>query len=690
MLPWTGTPPPVRRLSQLPCFNKHYPLIWLALYGLLGSISCDPGPDAQRPAAAPDAALPPGPGTDAVSSLALPANARRAGEALTHPAAVRATELVNSAVVENRLEGFAEAEAVIREALDTKPEQAELYEALGGLTVERHLHLSQRGMSPGEELEHALQHYQRALRLEPGRRTTRLAQARLYEIQARPDRAMAIYDEMLAVEPEDPWLLMSKGGVLMTQQRYAEAIPALQASADRYRELGDDYTVALLLGMLGRCHVRLGQDERAEEVLLSSVEQLQALSPQPGQAPVACPYTALGQLYRRAGEDARGVELFVEAADFERHRPDTQYEAAAYFYATGDLDRAQHYIARAIELGDDPSFRELEAQIQAALDAGVAGGAPLLPLAGDEPDAQDPVLTAALEAFRLQAYSEAEGLLEPSVDADSSVRAVVVKSWILLLDKRYDDAEALLARVEAKGTEPDAVHVTRAHLALARKDYPAAERHLDQVPLLRGNGASNTWSQAVERMGCLASGWSLANQHRHRDAIGWFERILRADNDDRFALLGKGNAHNALGEHDQAAVCFERVLERHPDDPYALAELGLVALNMGDDQAAEALFLQAREASPQAYTCPHEGLGMVYLRQGKQAQARQAFEQAIAINPDIEFQKYNGLARIHMAEGRLDEAEALLERSLENYPYENEATELLAELEALRGGRAGP
>ncbi len=46
-----------------------------------------------------------------------------------------------------------------------------------------------------------------------------------------------------------------------------------------------------------------------------------------------------------------------------------------------------------------------------------------------------------------------------------------------------------------------------------------------------------------------------------------------------------------------------------------------------------------------------------------------------------------GLARIHMEAGQLDRAEALLHKSRANFPHDDEAAELLAEIDRLRRAR---
>ncbi|MHB8154883.1 MAG: tetratricopeptide repeat protein, partial [Candidatus Omnitrophota bacterium] len=69
-------------------------------------------------------------------------------------------------------------------------------------------------------------------------------------------------------------------------------------------------------------------------------------------------------------------------------------------------------------------------------------------------------------------------------------------------------------------------------------------------------------------------------------------------------------------------------------------------------------------------------------RAGKTKEAEENFKKAIELNPNIEYKKYNGLAKIYLKKGRYQEAKELLEKSIKNYPYDNEARELLKQIES--------
>jgi len=69
------------------------------------------------------------------------------------------------------------------------------------------------------------------------------------------------------------------------------------------------------------------------------------------------------------------------------------------------------------------------------------------------------------------------------------------------------------------------------------------------------------------------------------------------------------------------------------------------------------------------------------MRKGKLADAKKHLQKAIDINPNIEFKKFNALAKIYIDEGRIEDAKKLLTKSIENYPYDDEAKRMLKEIE---------
>jgi tetratricopeptide (TPR) repeat protein len=143
-----------------------------------------------------------------------------------------------------------------------------------------------------------------------------------------------------------------------------------------------------------------------------------------------------------------------------------------------------------------------------------------------------------------------------------------------------------------------------------------------------------------------------------------------------------GNAYNAIGEYAKAEKYFKQVLQIDPNNEYALAQLGTVYMNRGDSIKSEELLKESLRINNSTYSCPYEGLGLLYLKKGRLKEAEENFKKAIEINPETEYRKYNGLARIYISQSKYKEAEQLLLKSISNYPNNNEARELLKELES--------
>ena len=289
----------------------------------------------------------------------------------------------------------------------------------------------------------------------------------------------------------------------------------------------------------------------------------------------------------------------------------------------------------------------------------------------------------------------------PELDIPDRDGLRALHGYVLLVRQAYDDAHEVfdaLARSESGAAQ---AAVGLGHLAIVRQEYRRAEELLRPAvtkgdALWTGGGRAKAAAETGSfawlhyRMAALGLAWAAANQNRNEQALAYYDRILTHTPDDTFALLGKGNSLSALLRLDEADAVLRRVLARDARNPFALAELGLVHYNRGDHQKAEDAFARALEQDDEKYTCPYEGLGLVYLRQGRTDEARRHFEKAIRIDPDIEYKKYNGLARIYIAEGRHDEARRLLLKSIENYPYDDEARRLLKTLPPAAEGPPAP
>jgi tetratricopeptide (TPR) repeat protein len=266
--------------------------------------------------------------------------------------------------------------------------------------------------------------------------------------------------------------------------------------------------------------------------------------------------------------------------------------------------------------------------------------------------------------------------LSLSMNSSDKQQALQFKGFILIMQEDYSQAELLFNRLLKEYGTDCATLSGLGHIANARKDYKTARNYFEQAI---SSGADIRPEDRT--IALLGLGWVNANEHKHREAIAFYQKVLKEEPLQIVALVSLGNAYNWLGEYDQAEKYFKRALEIDANNEYALAELGTVYLNKGDIKKSKELLAESLKINSSTYSCPYEGLGLLYLKQGKSKEAEESFKKAIQINPDIEYRKYNGLAKIYIKEGKFKEAKPLLLKSIENYPQDSEAKELLEQIE---------
>ncbi len=421
----------------------------------------------------------------------------------------------------------------------------------------------------------------------------------------------------------------------------------------------------------GRTLLRLVRLEEAEAATFKAVKLAQAIN---NVYAVQRAKNTLGRIYVAQGRHEKARRLFKHAIlrqnRFLYHHTDGTHWGCAY-QGLGELYSA---------LGRATTEAMVKAQGR-------------VPVPVDERDHAS-LYAAALVHYHAGNTGQALRYVDRALKLAPRSRYKVLRGFLLLFHKNYAQAKKVFRQAGAVRPAIPGPSAGLGHLAIIRKDYAAARRHLDaSLTTLRvSDDYSDTSTRRnylmVYRMTLMGLGWAAANQNRHLEAVRHFDRILARNGHDLLGLLGKGNSLLGLGRVVEARSVFEQVLKKHPANRYALAELAVIRMSRGDHAGAERGFKKALEQDSQHYTCPYEGLGLLYLRQGKIAAAKKNLQKAIRINPDIEYKKFNALARIYIDEGRPEEAEALLRRSIKNYPHDPEAARLLRRLTALaRKGR---
>ena len=596
----------------------------------------------------------------------------------------RAEALLSAARAPDDRRKIKQAEALLGRARVDYSNDYRVYLALAKLEVEKSRIFSNSEPSLATQDPYLVKKLlDKALSLNPRSIESLVELARYHESREDWGASLAVNNKALELtKAPNLWLDNMKfevqaGLCLIKLDRLAEAERRMLSLKDRAHAV-DEMTIYMnSLEFLAVISRKRKEYKEAERFLLEAVNEAA------GTESASCPYMALGNHYESLGQTDKWIKTAQHAADSYPRHFDRQFTTAQVYFQNSNYVMALKYMRRALALWpESEQYKEELAKIQAA--------AKLRPPAVE--------FKKALAHFDDHKFYRAMMHINRALASQQSARFKVVKGYLLLMQKKYKVAKALLRQARSAKQAAAGAAVGLGHLLIANKDYAGARRLLEQAARKDSlkaegmNAKASPYAYLVHRMACIGMGWLLADQGKHQDAMAYFDRALASHDDNIFALLGKGNSLNAMGNQDAAQENFDRVLKIDPHNQYAMAELALVYFNRGKLDRAEELFKAAMERDADAnYTCPYEGLGMVYLRAGKLKQAKDHFIKAIKINPDIEYKKFNGLARIMIREGKLDRARELLRKSVENYPYDDKAKKLLESIqEQPSGSRSDP
>ncbi len=536
-------------------------------------------------------------------------------------------------------------------ALDRNPQDSSLYVMLG----QAYYNLG--------DLVKAIESFKKAVRIAPRESKIYGDIAEIYRLQGNDVEAIKWHKDGLLVNPGDAENYINIGLSYKDLGKYEEAIKWLKQGikinptvVNGYDGLGwvyegglGDHTEALkwfeaglkanprnitIYDSLGRLYSGRGEYKEAIRWLKKGL----AVNPNDGQI-----YYSLGLIYEKEGRYTKAIKMFKRSALTEKLLYSCPYKGLGSVYKKmGDSLKAEQSILEAVR--HEP--KQYKGNYYLAKYFFEVGN-----------------LIKAKEAI--------EKALSLAINKNDLQQGLALKGFILINQSKYDDAERLFNNTIQQYGNSSATLAGLGHIYNSRKDYVQAKLYFEQALAQRGEGKD---------MALLGLGWINANQGRHKEAINYYQQIIKEEPLNILALLGMGNAYNWLQDYALAEKYFRKVLEIDKGNEYALAELGTVYLNKGNNQKSERLLEQSLKINNITYSCPYEGLGMVYLNQGKTKEAEANFKKAIAINPNIEYKKYNGLAKIYIQQGKIKEAQELLKKSIKNYPYDDEARQLLRKI----------
>ena len=528
-----------------------------------------------------------------------------------------------------------------------------------------------------QEYEEAIKWYKQAIDADPGNSESYNGIGQVYAKQGRYVEAIKWYKEAIRLNPKDSLAYSGLGWAYRFQGSYPQAIKWFKEGIKIDPKSSHNYNG------LGCAYRDQGNYAEASRYFKKTIE----ISPDDSRG-----YEGLGRIYYKTQNYPEAIRWLKEAKKFCIDCDPINEAFARVYTAQGEYAKAEEILnsiikGKSIEqfrywgcpfqaLGELYSHMNISNQKRKALEN-------YMKSADIEKHNSFSQYYAARDCYKYADYENALKYIERAIKlakgAQSLNEFLILKGYILTSTRKYQEAEAIFKQVLSKG---DRMQIAKArvgmgHIEITRHNYKLASEYFQEMLQLDRD----------DPMANLGMAWINSNQNEHQQALSYYEIVFKNNPFHLLVLLGKGHALMGLKRMPEAEAAFKQVLKIDPENEYAFAELGILAYNKDQDTQAEQLFHSALERNNSAYTCPYEGLGLVYLKQNRIKEAEENFKRAIALNPNIEYKKYNGLSRIYIKQGKIQEAKELLKKSIANYPYDNEAKELLKEIDARAGKR---
>lgn len=249
-------------------------------------------------------------------------------------------------------------------------------------------------------------------------------------------------------------------------------------------------------------------------------------------------------------------------------------------------------------------------------------GAPNAAAGNLSPEAQDKLRALGYFGFRAAVSPEAlqKGLADPK-DKLWEFNSIL-KAEDAFQQKRDDDAEALLRKVQEQDTQIYIIPFLLGESALRRENWEKAAEELMRCLQLNPNfdNAMTGLARALAKLG------------RAEEAKSWLDKALQSNPQNYRAWYQKGLLD--AGVPASARIAFEKSVSIQPNFSTGQRELGM-SLFQQEDYAAAAIHLEKAVALGLDEPRLHNFLGICYNRIHRPAKAIREFEKAIQLDPNL-------------------------------------------------------
>ena len=507
------------------------------------------------------------------------------------------------AVYQVRRKDLNSAEAVLREAIKSQPDDSERTLAL----------LEFLSVTRGRDV--AEKEFLAVLEAKPKDTTVRFGLVRLYQNSNRADDARRELLQIVEIAQKEP------AGLTARDQLAADALSRRQT--EEARKLIDEVLAANPrdnAALLMRARILLAEGNATSAIIdLRSV-----MRDQPGSPEVA---GLLAQAHRQAGEPQLAREVLMDAL---KAKPDN---ANLMLLVAADMADAKDYKAAGAEI--DKALKAAPQDLRAwDMKAELA-------LARKQPDEAEKVFASLKTQFpknpagwlRLgKLYGEQKKYDAALKEYDAAAKLApdaaepaLYGIGILITQRRFDDANARIDEMAKRDPKNVLPYQLRGEVALARGDAPAAE---------------SAYRKMVEFAPTVPAGYlGLARIKTQRnaidDAIAALQEGERAIPDNNSLTAARAELLSRAGRTDDSIAAYETLVKRAPDDEVFANNLAYQLIESKGDKAslerALALTTRFKSSTNPGYL---DTLGWAHYKLGQYAEAAPVLERSVQLAPD--------------------------------------------------------
>lgn len=521
----------------------------------------------------------------------------------------------------------------------------------------------------------------RAVELNPNHVGALIHLGRLYAMSGAPEKAVETADKVLVLQPGDPAAMVLKGLAKARMGNKEDAVLDVEAAV----KVDSDNVEAVSL--LVALYADLGNMEKAIGLAKKGI----------GDHPKNMGlHLLLARMYEKTGNTQGAIELLNKMIALQPDNQSNRNRLAAYYYSKGEKAESEKVLRESITsnpdsveaklalvefLGKDESTR---AQALKELEDFVKGSpteyqlqfalAQIYYASGRAEDARNIYLSIA---------DKEKGTVN---GADANIKL----AGMLLIEKKLDEAKALVDGVLAQDPKNKDALLTRAAISLASDDPDKgigdlrtllsedpghvrglrlkARAHLkkNEIALARESLEAAIQVSPQEAAANFELAQLLLQTGKPDDAIAVLEKMQKFAPDHAGVLLGLAKIYTGQRKWDKVAEVAKQMQTSHPDKALGYHYAGLALQGSGDLEGSVKLFEHALQISPNAVE-PLIGEAKSWLALKQPDKALERIEQAIIAN-DNNFLAYNLKGEILIIQKRLEDAEAAFNKARDINP----------------------